>query len=337
MHHEANTLTSATSPTRFSLERPSVRPWTGGNAMSVLMFMVLFPAFTVGAASGQFNRDAYALYGEIAGALIFASILISAAGTHSRIPHLKAPPPKRRLTLFTIFKEIFESLWDRSFAALFVATIFGSIAAGMAAALAFYIASYFWGFSTLQIGLQTIAVFVSAVIGALLAPIVTRKMGKKRGAMIIGLIAFIGAPLPIVLRLFDLIPDGSNPAVFWFVLITGMIDVGLIICFQILASAMMADLVEASELKTGRRAEGIFVAAILFVRKMVTGLGVMAAPVLWLLATWIANGVLFTLANRWDVDGRLFLSAAYYRSLVVAYAPWLVAGLSVLGLSRHVD
>jgi len=304
--------------------------WTGGNSMSVLMFMALFPAFATAAIpNGQFNRDAYALYGIIASALIVLAILVSALGTHSRIPHLKAPPPKRRLTLFTIFKEIFESLWDRSFAALFVATIFGSIAAGMAAALTFYIASYFWGFSALQIGLQTLAVFVSAVIGALLAPIVTRKIGKKRGAMIIGLIAFIGAPLPMVLRLADLIPDGSNPAVFWFVLITGMIDVGLIICFQILASAMMADLVEASELKTGRRSEGIFVAAILFVRKMVTGLGVMAATIVLTLAEFPAGADPSQVSP--EATWRL---GAYYVPTILALWLAMMAAISAYRLER---
>ena len=34
---------------------------------------------------------------------------------------------------------------------------------------------------------------------------------------------------------------------------------------------MMADLVEQAELKTGRRSEGIFFAAVTFIRKMVTG------------------------------------------------------------------
>lgn len=251
--------------------------WTGGNAMSVLMFMVLFPAFvTATSASGQFNREAYELYGIVSAALIFAAILISAAGTHSRIAHLKAPPPKRQLTLGRIFREIFETLSNRSFVALFIASIFGSVAAGLSAALAFYIATFFWGFSSLQIGILTLGVFGSAVIGALMAPIVTRRLGKKRGAMVIGLIAFVGSPLPMALKLAGLLPD--DPVfVFWFVFITAVIDVGLIICFQILVTSMMADLVEQSELKTGRRSEGLFTAAVTFIRKMVTGLGVMMA------------------------------------------------------------
>lgn len=264
--------------------------WTGGNAMSVLMFMFLFPAFATAAIpNGQFNRDAYALYGIVSSVLIFATIMTSALGTHSRIPYLKEPPPKRRLTPLLVFREIFETLIERSFIALFIASIFGSIAAGLSAALTFYIASYFWGFTPVQIGILTLGVFLSAVIGALMGPIVTRTIGKKRGAMIIGMIAFLGSPMPIVLRLFGLLPEGQSDFVFWFVFITGTIDVGLIICFQILAASMMADLAEQAELKTGRRSEGIFVSASTFVRKMVTGLGVMMATLVLTLAEFPAG------------------------------------------------
>ena len=57
-----------------------------------------------------------AVYGLIASGLIFLSIMVSALGTHSRIPHLHAAPPKRRLTPIIMFREIFETLFNRSFA-----------------------------------------------------------------------------------------------------------------------------------------------------------------------------------------------------------------------------
>lgn len=304
--------------------------WTGGNAMSVLMFMVLFPAFAVGAASGQFNRDAYALYGEIAGALIFASILISAVGTHARIPHLKLPPAKRKMTLGLIFKEMAETLANRSFLALFVAGVFGAIAAGMSAALTFYIATYFWGFTPQQIGILTIGVFLSAVIGAVMAPIVTRTIGKRRGAMIIGLIAFIGSPLPVVLKLVGLLPEDNAAFVFWFVFIAGVIDVGFIICFQILMASMMADLVEQAELKTGRRSEGTFIAAATFSRKMVSGLGVLAASAVLALAGLKAGAEPADVAP--DV---LWNLGAYYVPVILALWMAMMAAMAFYRLERH--
>ncbi len=264
--------------------------WTGGNAMTVLMFFFLFPAFSTAAIpDGMFNREAYELYGIIASVAIFVAIIVSSLGTHARIIHLRPAPAARKLSLARIFGEIFETLAERSFVALFIGALFGAVASGLAAGLSFYFLTYFWGFTEIERGLVLFGTFAAAAIGFVLAPIVTRTIGKKRGAMIVGLIAFIGAPLPIVLRLFDLLPPNGTPFIFWFVLITNIIDVGLIICFQILFSSMVADLVEQSELKTGRRSEGVFTAAVTFVRKSVQGFGVLAASLVLALAQFPAG------------------------------------------------
>lgn len=260
--------------------------WTGGNVMSVFMYAVVFPLMTTDLiADGRFNRDSYELYGIIGSVLIFASIMVSALGTHAHIPNLKPAPLPRRMSLAGIFADIFETLANRSFIALFVAAVFGAIASGLSASLAFYFYNYFWQFSSGQIAMITSGVFISAMIGAVLAPVATRTLGKKRGAMIIGVAALLGAPLPIMLQLAGLLPPADTAFVFWFVFVTTVIDVGLIICFQILFTSMTADLVEQSELRTGRRSEGIFFAAVTFIRKCTQGLGIMAASLL----LWLAD------------------------------------------------
>lgn len=252
--------------------------WTGGNAVTVLMFFFLFPVMATDTiVDGRFNRDSYELMGIIASLLIFTSIIVSVFGTRSRIKYLKPPPPRRSITVTTVFREIFETLANRSFVALFVAALLGAVATGLAASLAFYFYTYFWEFTSIETGLITMGVFIAAVVGFVLAPVVTRRIGKKKGAMIIGLIAFLGAPMPIMLRLVDVLPENGTPFVFWFVFTAGVIDLGLIICFQILYSSMMADLVEQSELKTGRRSEGVFFSSVTFIRKCVQGFGLMLA------------------------------------------------------------
>ena len=252
--------------------------WTGGNAIAVWMFFILFPrSSTETIADGRFNPEAYITYGIVAAVVILLSILIGTVGTHSRIPYLTPAPPKRRFTLKLIFGELFETLSNRSFLALFAGAMLFGIAAGLSSGMSLYFFTYFWGFSEIETGMLFLGTFVAALIGFVLAPMVSRRMGKKRGAIIVGLVAFLGAPLPIVLRLVGLLPPNDDPFVFWFVLIAQVIDVGLIICFQILFAAMLADLVEDSEIKTGRRSEGVFTAAESFVDKSVRGVGVMAA------------------------------------------------------------
>lgn len=292
--------------------------WTGGNAMTVINFAMIFPAFaTLAIPNGQFNPEAYSFYGLVASALIFTAIMVSAIGTHSRIPHLKSPPPKREMTLRKIFGEIFETLSSRSFIALFCAALVAFIASGLAAGLAFYFGTYFWGFSPEQLGAITFGVFISAIIGAVLAPIVTRKLGKKRGAIIIGLIAFIGSPMPIFLRLLGVLPDNGDPFIFWFYLVANTIDVGLIICYQILAASMIADLVEQSEVKTGRRSEGLFFAASTFMRKCGEGFGIVVATVV-LSAVGLAAG-----AAQGEVpDDTLWRLGAVYVPVILSL--WMI-------------
>lgn len=304
--------------------------WTGGNAMTVFMFSVLFPMFaTADIPNGQFNRQAYAVFGFIASGMILISILVSAIGTHSRIKFFASAPPQRKLTPRAIFREIFETLANRSFVALFSAAIFGAIAAGLSASLSFYFYTYFWKFTAQQSGFITMGVFASAIIGAMLAPLISRTLGKKRGAIIIGLIAFLGSPLPIALRLLHVLPEDPSPFIFWFIFFTTMFDVGLIICFQILSGAMMADLVEQAEVKTGRRSEGIFFAASAFIQKVVGGLGLIAATFVLTMAQLKAG------ADPSQVsDAVVWRLGAFYVPTILSLWLTMLAVLGAYTLSR---
>lgn len=304
--------------------------WTGGNAMTVMMFFFIFPALvTTTIQDGRFNRDSYEILGIVGSALIFVSILVSAIGTHGHIPHLKQPPPARQMTLKTIFKEIFETLANRSFIALFAGALLGAIATGLAAALSFYFYTYLWEFTSVETGVITMGVFLAAVIGFVLAPIVTRRLGKKKGAMIVGLVAFLGAPLPIFLRLIDVLPENGTPFVFWFVFVTSVIDVGLIICFQILYAAMTADLVEQSELKTGRRSEGIFFSTVTFVRKSVQGLGLMVASFVLVMAEFPAGATVEQVS-----DEAVWRLGAYYVPTILTLWLGMIGMISLYNLSE---
>jgi GPH family glycoside/pentoside/hexuronide:cation symporter len=120
-------------------------------------------------------------------------------------------------------------------------------------------------------------VLLSAVLSLLISPIVSVKFGKNAGG--IGILAFIIAPFPVALRLLDLMPANGGPILFPIIAVITIIDLALVISCQTLMASMIADLVEHSELQTSRRSEGVFFAAITFTRKMVQGLGVVAAGI----------------------------------------------------------
>jgi glycoside/pentoside/hexuronide:cation symporter, GPH family len=253
--------------------------WTGGVTMAAYTLLILLvPTETYG--SGFLNVDGYKTYGYISASVIAASILICALGTHSHIPHLRAPPAARKITIGRVFSEIGEMLSNKSFQGLFVAALFGFMAAGIAASLNYYINGFFWEFTTTQTFYLTVSVFISAGLAFVLAPFVSKTLGKKRGAILVGGIAFSVAPMPVILRLFDVMPPNGSELLFNIIITVTVIDVALIIAYQILASSMIADIVEESELKTGRRSEGIFFAGISFMRKLARGSGLFLASLI---------------------------------------------------------
>ena len=253
--------------------------WTGGTLMGAFAtIFILVPTATV--PNGMFNVEGHGQVGAIAAISIFLAIMISALGTHKMIPDLKPPPPARQLSLMLIYREVFETLASRSFLALFLAALFGAVASGVSTTLSFYFSTFFWGFSTEQIGLISLSVVISALMAFFISPAISRRLGKKRGAIIIGLMAFTVAPAPILLRLLGLMPQNSDPMLFPLVLSIIVVDVALIIAYQTLSSSMIADLVEEAEIKTQRRSEGVFFASVTFVRKVTQGIGAAVAGVL---------------------------------------------------------
>lgn len=298
--------------------------WTGGNAMAVIGFGAIF-AVTTENPAGLMSRAAWGNYGLLGSVLIFLGIMVSALGTHNRIPTFEAPPPKRKLTLRRIFGEIFETLRERSFFALFAATLFGGIASGVAAALSFLMGNFFWAFTEFQIFIQVCFVMVSALLGGIVAPFFVGWFGKKKAVIILGIMAFSVAPMPVALRLLGVMPENGDPSLFLIVTAVNTIDVALIIAAQIVLYSMIADLVEVSELKTGRRSEGIFYAAVTFIRKSSQGFGAAAA------------GFILAFANMPDNprSGEVGADALYRMGLGYAPSLWLLWTLMLISIGFY--
>lgn len=303
--------------------------WVGGLSIQIILFFFLLKP-SDGDASGFFHLPGWNTYGLIGAIAIFGAILITTTGTHRHIPRLKAPPAQRQLTPKVIFKEIVETISNPSFTALFVATLFGLLASGVSATLNQYINGFFWEFSADQIGGLTVAVYVSAILALIIAPIAGKAFGKKKAAIAIGLLAFTIAPAPVLARLLGQLPENGTDALYQIVLTVTVIDVALIIAYQMLAASMIADIVEESELKTGRRSEGIFFAGISFIRKLAQGIGVLTASFI-LSAAAITPGMRSADASS---DSIFKLGIGYAVTLLVVWMLMLVA-ISFYRISRE--
>src|SRR6185295_9907606 len=134
-------------------------------------------------------------------------------------------------------------------------------------ALNIYFNTYFWQLTSDQIALLVLPNFVSAVLAFVLAPRVSRRLGKRRGVLLVALAALFFGPMPVVLRLLGLFPANGSPALLPTLLVATTVTVTFFIAASILVSSMVADVVEESELSTGRRSEGLFFAGATLVQK----------------------------------------------------------------------
>jgi Na+/melibiose symporter-like transporter len=253
--------------------------WVGGLALNFIAFRFLFTPDATHAV-GQLNPAGYARYGAVGAGVMFVAILVSTAGTHRYIPTLMQPPPRRRLSLRQTLGEMAQTLSNRSFVFLLLSAVASAMSAGLVASLNNYFNTFFWEFSAQQISLFTAGVFLSAIIALPAAPLLSRRFGKRPTAVVMTVLSLIVGLGPLLLRLAGLMPPNHSEALVRIIFCTSIVSTLFLITAAIMGSSMIADVVEASELKTGRRSEGLFFAASAFIGKAVSGFGILAASMI---------------------------------------------------------
>jgi glycoside/pentoside/hexuronide:cation symporter, GPH family len=254
---------------------------------AVLMGVIALSVFlrpTAVQTVGLLNRAGYHGYSIAAAILMFLSILISTAGTHHYIPYLRSPPPKRPFNLGQEAREIRAALANRPFLSMIAFGLFSSMALGLLATLSIYFYTYYWELSTDQISLLLLSALISAGAALVIAPWMTKRLDKKRGAIVASLVVLVLAPSPIVLRLCGWFVSNSSPALMPILLLLTLVLGTMTVVSGALTTSMLADTVEANEIRTSQRTEGLYFAAAFFVQKCVSGLGIFVAG---LVLAWI--------------------------------------------------
>ncbi|MHB8528957.1 MAG: MFS transporter [Caulobacteraceae bacterium] len=252
--------------------------WMGGLTIYIIALRFLLTP-DARHAVGQLNPAGYARYGVLAAAIMLVAILVSAIGTHRHIPGFRVPP-RRRAGLIAMGREMVQTWSHRSFLSLTISGLAASMAAGLAAAMNIYFNTFFWEFSARQISLLATGVFASAFIALFTTPHLSRRFGKRASAMVLLVLSVAIGVAPLLLRLGGLMPPNHSAALMVIIFFQAIVSTALYIAATTLISAMIADVVEDSELKTGRRSEGLFFSASSLIAKAVSGIGVFAASLI---------------------------------------------------------
>jgi GPH family glycoside/pentoside/hexuronide:cation symporter len=152
-----------------------------------------------------------------------------------------------------------------------------------------------------------------------------KRLGKRRATLGLWIVSLIVNWAPLTLRLFGFFPENHSPFLVpllrWF----GLFGSIFAAANSIIMSSMLADIVEDSQLKTGRRSEGLFFSANAFVQKAVSGLG------------GFISGVILAVAHFPATAGAGAITTDVVMRLAWIYVPIVLGlyGLSMLAIAFY--
>jgi glycoside/pentoside/hexuronide:cation symporter, GPH family len=228
---------------------------------------------------GQLNRAGYAPFGAAIACIIFVTIVLSALGTHSYIPQLYAPPRRSR-SMREKLHDVLETLQGRNFAVISASGFLHGINIGVHGGLGVYFGTYFWKLPSNQLPWLLLAALPANSVTAVVAPALARRWGKKKTCVGLFFASIALGTLPLAAALLGWMPAPGSIA-----LLTILVGDGLLVSVIgtsgfIIVTSMVADIVEETELRTGRRSEGLLLATETFLRKLSTGVTVIVPGLL---------------------------------------------------------
>jgi GPH family glycoside/pentoside/hexuronide:cation symporter len=222
---------------------------------------------------GQLNPHAYALFGPVVAIATVVAILITTELTRREIPYLLQPVNKTaRFSLMQVWRDVASTFPNRDFLVLFTGALLYAGVGGTTGTLGIYMATYFWGLAPEQLQWFTIGVAGALAAFAALGPI-GRFFDKKLVLLVSFAALCLDGMLVIGLRLLHLLPPNGSPVLLGILVANDAMQNFLGTVLGIIFISMLADTIDVQELRTGRRQEGIFAAALSFSGKATAGVG----------------------------------------------------------------
>jgi GPH family glycoside/pentoside/hexuronide:cation symporter len=292
--------------------------WIGGLGMMVLAYTVFMPG-----AEGMLSLEGYQAFGIFGAVLMAVSVIGSAAGLHplvARLPDRKPPP----FTFKGAFSEIAEAFSERAFLIFAAGGLAAYVAQGMTFSISNYLNLFVWQLTEAQLVAYPLMLFASVVLMFVIVGPMHRRWGKGRSAALSAIGAAMIGIVPYSLLLMGAWPEpgtlASTAGFYGFVLFANALGV----VSMVSATSMMAEIVEAFEERTGRRAEGSFFSGGWLVQKCATGVGIFVTGQIIAFAELAPNAAPGTVPE--DVIVRLVLT--------YGAAALTLAGLSAYWLGR---
>lgn len=286
--------------------------WLGGLLMMVMTFFVFLPT-----PESQLEPEGYAAYGLFGAILMVVSVVGSAAGQHriiAKLPEQKPPP----FSIAGAFAEIFDAFREKAFVIFALGGLAAYVGQGMTFSITQYVNLYIWQFNDTAFRLYPGVLFFSVILMFFIVGPLHERFGKPASAAVASLVSAGIYFTPYALFLLGAWPEpgttGSTALVLGFLLVGNTAGIVAIIS----ATSMVAEIVEAFEERTGKRAEGTFYSGNWLVQKCATGGGI------------LLTGLLISLVGLEPGTPQAEVSDAVVRNLAILY---MVTALSIAGIA----
>lgn len=248
----------------------NVMGYIGGLALQVTAWFLLIPA----AISAGDASEGYRQVGFVAAGLALIGMVAAWAGTRTRIPYLvQISEEQQSRPWWDAFADILGLFKVQSARILLFGTFLLVLKVGLANTLLLHVNNFYWGFSSEQIGVFMLVIFLSLFPALWLATKGTASIGKRNAAVCFVAGVALTHPIVVMAHLFGLTPPSGSTALLAIVCSVLVVNQAFSIAAINVSSAMLPDVADELELQTGRRQEGILNSGIMLTQKVMFGLG----------------------------------------------------------------
>ena len=249
----------------------------------LLMFgLLVFFTPTEEHTNGLFNEAAYSKFALLCGVLAALAIIISTYGTQKTIPHLPkaAAIDTNTKGLSSTLKNLKEAVQLKSYTSLVYYIMIVYIGLGIGMVFTTYFTTYFFELSEKELAGLPITSALGGISALFLAPIMGRKLDKKRSVILSTFGFGLCFSAPYLLRFLGLFPDNKTALLVPLYFLTLWLAYTFLWIAISITNSMMAEVVDEYESFYQKRNEGFFFSTMSFAYKCTVGFGYFFAGIL---------------------------------------------------------
>ena len=232
-----------------------------GTALASVLIYGVFLRKTPEYPVGQLNADGYGPLSVAIIAVFLVCGLTMALGTRKQAAGFHQRPIAPERTFRDDWRDALVTLTNRNFLVALSAQSIAGLAFGITLGLTLYFQTYLWELKAQDILILALLGIPGPIFGAIIAPRLARRFGKRKSAMAMFLTSVIFGHTPMFLKLIGVLELNGTSALLWVLASFTFVQTVCAIAGYILASSMIGDIVEEVQVRTGSRAEGLLTTA----------------------------------------------------------------------------